>query len=653
MLNLASFFHLNLMYSSIGVEDRGEVIQRCYHPLLDLASPEFPVSLEATALTLEMIQERDASWLEKLKEKRDQGSVEFVGSGYSQIIAPLVPGKVNQANLKLGQEVYQAILGFSPDIWLVNEMAYSGGLPELFDGVGARALVMEWNNTWKGHPEWDPELRYHYQLAQGCDGTTIPVLWIDTIDFQKFQRLAHGQLDQEQWIQHWENRAQRSTGKNRFATLYGSDAEVFDFRPGRYTQEGKVSPEGEWKTIAAGMKRLVENSEIKLNTLSAALAEEPSSLCGNPLRLECPGQPVVVKKQEKYNLNRWAVTGRGDLEANTACHDQAARLNPYQPTDSSIKEWRHLLWCWSSDFRTHITKPRWESFRKDSHWPPKLVSPINPHSRLAQPIAPDQKVLELDNGKVQVKLDLNRGLAVQSLAFTETGMAPPVGTLAHGYFDDIAFGADFFTGHAVVQFPGQPKLTDLLACATETSLIHGPDGALVAWAEIKDRDLKISKKVEVLADSPEVVFSGRLELPSRHPGEIHPFHVTVVPGFFEAASLEYRTHNGGLTEEVFSLDDSSVHHGAPYSSLVSAKGGLGATEGVVKISDGKRTLVVTHDPTVSALVPTVRFEKVRGGEYFLRLRYSAQEVDETFVGNQESWQLNWRIKVEVHLNSNH
>ncbi len=54
---------------------------------------------------------------------------------------------------------------------------------------GEADLVMEWNNTWKGHQDWDPELRYHQQMALGCDGTTLPVLWIDTLDFQKFQRI--------------------------------------------------------------------------------------------------------------------------------------------------------------------------------------------------------------------------------------------------------------------------------------------------------------------------------------------------------------------------------------------------------------------------------------------------------------------------------
>ena len=57
--------------------------------------------------------------------------------------------------------------------------------------------------------------------------------------------------------------------------------------------------------------------------------------------------------------------------------------------------------------------------------------------------------------------------------------------------------------------------------------------------------------------------------------------------------------------------------------------------------------MIRHDPAVSALIPTLRFEKVRGGGYFLRLRYSAQETDETFVGHDQQWQVEWKIIIEA------
>ena len=649
MLNLASFFHLNLMYSSIAEESRPEVIRRCYHPLLDLAGPGCPISLEATGLTLELIRGLDPGWIERLQAGIAAGTVQFVGSGYSQVIGPLVPGTVNRANLRQGKAAYREILDFVPELWLVNEMAYSGGLPQLLAEVGCRGLVMEWNNTWKGHPEWEPEFRHHHQVAVGCDGTTVPVIWIDTIDFQKFQRLAAGQMELAEWIAHWEARARDAGEQVRFGALYGSDAEVFDFRPRRYSQEGEPGPAGEWSTIGRALEALAARPGLQLTHLGAALDQEPSEVCGRKIRLECTHQPVVVKKQEKYNLNRWALTGRGDVEANTACFARLRELEDPARGAASDEEWRDLLWKWSSDFRTHITAQRWEDLagRLDLA-PPPAPGPLPAEGEeLALP--PGQRHLELATAHGRAVLDLTRGLALRQLVFPALGPEPVAGTLPHGHFDDIAFGADFFTGHAVVQYPGRRKLTDLQSCAAATRLVRLPDDSLQAGTRVADGEMVVHKSLILRADRPEVQLAGRLELPRRQPGEVHPMHVTIIPGLLGEEGLEFRTHNGGVTEEVFPLAEKPVHHGASYSTLVTAKGGLGATEGTVLVGDGRRFLVVEHDPTVSALIPTLRFEKVRGGQYFLRVRYSAQETDETFVAHDRPWQLAWQVTLRPHL----
>jgi len=642
MLNLASFFHLNLMYSSISVEQRPDVIRKCYFPLLDLASSEQPLSLEATGLTLELIRKIDSTWIDKLKEKISDGSVEFIGSGYSQIIAPLVPGKVNRANLRLGMDVYESILGLRPEIWLVNEMAYSGGLPQLLCEAGIKALVMEWNNTWKEHQSWDPELRHHHQLALGSDGSTLPVIWVDTLDFQKFQRMAAEDIDLDEWVSLWSKRGDEAQGNTRFAAIYGSDAEVFDFRPGRYAQEGGLNETSDWQRIQSALEQLGRDENIKLNTLGAALGQSPSSVCGVALQLESTTQPVVVKKQEKYNLNRWAVTGRGDLQANTSCHKAASGL-----TDgSSDDQWRQLLWLWSSDFRTHITEGRWQEFLASNSQPaqPEIIIPVGEEESVS--FAPGDRHLTLSTDCVSTTLDLRRGLAIRDLVFPDLGSASTLGTLAHGHFDDIAFGADFYSGHAVVQRPGERKLSDLMPCAPATTVTKLEDDSLLVRTQIVDGELTVTKEIELSSQRPEIILSGRLDLPNRRSGEIHPIHLTIIPGMFQTDSLHFSTHNGGLCPEKFPLTESSVHHGASYSTLVTAKGGLGATEGLVIIGDDHKCLRIQHDPCVSALIPTVRFEKVRGGEYFLRLRYSAQEIDETFVGSDAPWSVQWRVRIE-------
>jgi Glycosyl hydrolase family 57 len=652
VLNLSAFFHLNLMYSSLEEKDRPEVITRCYGPLLDLAESGFPISLEAPGLTLEIISELNPAWLERLRVLIAAGKIEFVGSGYSQIIAPLVPAKMNQVNWDFGRRCYAGLLGVEPDIWLVNEMAWSGGLPELYLRAGVKAVVMEWNNAWKFHPEWNPEFRHHHQLVLGCEGSRLPLIWVDTLDFQKFQRMAGGEMEPSDLVDYWQRRSDEKPDQNRFATLYGSDAEVFDFRPGRYRHEGAASPEGEWARIREVFERLALVDGVTVDFLGQALAEPPSEICGVELALESTSQPVVVKKQEKYNLTRWAVTGRGDLESNTTCHRILAALQD----DPEINDdhWRQLCYLWSSDFRTHITVHRFAEFRDQlqslaAKFPDKGTAhgPTNP-GRI-ETLEVDGQRVSLANDHLSCELDLRRGLAIRSLVFPILGPQPALGTLAHGHFDDIAFGADFYTGHVVVQHPGQSKMSDLQPCPPKTTRCFHDDGGLSISTEIVDGQMRVTKEFYLYPDAPQLKISGSLTLPARSPGEIHPLHLTVIPGLFAGEELRFETRNGGPSAEVFPLKGDEVHHGESYSTLITSKHGLGATDHEIKLGDGHKTLTISHDPTVSALMPTIRFSKVRGGDYFLRLRYSAQEVDETFVSSADPWTLHWSLNIRASL----
>ena len=74
----------------------------------------------------------------------------------------------------------------------------------------------------------------------------------------------------------------------------------------------------------------------------------------------CPDNQF--EKQEKYNINRWALTGRDDLRVNTKCYQIYKAFengNAARPVD---EDWKELCFLWSSDFRTHITQDRWDSF---------------------------------------------------------------------------------------------------------------------------------------------------------------------------------------------------------------------------------------------------------------------------------------------------
>ena len=142
-------------------------------------------------------------------------------------------------------------------------------------------------------------------------------------------------------------------------SLYGNDVEIFDFRPGRYQTEAVLSEESEWQRIRRLFELLKDDERIKIVKPGEVLSLLDKAPAGNILSLESTEQPVPVKKQAKYNITRWAVTGRDDIGSNTRCWRIYEQLQISKGV--SEEEWKELCYLWSSDFRTHITEKRWKT----------------------------------------------------------------------------------------------------------------------------------------------------------------------------------------------------------------------------------------------------------------------------------------------------
>ena len=84
-----------------------------------------------------------------------------------------------------------------------------------------------------------------------------------------------------------------------------------------------------------------------------------------------------------------------------------------------------------------------------------------------------------------------------------------------------------------------------------------------------------------------------------------------------------------MRSDKFMLAEKQVIHNDIYSSLISARHGLGNTEGKLSIGDKDKKITFFCDMTISALIPTIAFYPLENDKYFLRLQYSAQELDET------------------------
>jgi hypothetical protein len=210
-----------------------------------------PTGIELTGATLRWIQDIDAPWLDEFRSLHGEGLVELVGSGRAQLIGPLVPWRVNAANLRWGLEDYRALLGITPKTLLVNEQAYSRASVDHALAAGFTTMVLEWENSWRANPSWDRRWAYAPQLLRSSNGASArtQLLWNQSIAFQKVQRFVHGELELDDLLNYVD--AQRGPEERAFCVavcIYGSDAEIFDYRPGRFRTEGVLEHQ-EWRRL--------------------------------------------------------------------------------------------------------------------------------------------------------------------------------------------------------------------------------------------------------------------------------------------------------------------------------------------------------------------------------------------------------------------
>lgn len=636
-------FHLNLAYSSIPVSARPEVIQRCYRPLLRLAETTgIPVGIELSGWTLRQIHALAPDWVAAFRNLLHAGRCELIGSGGIQLIGPLVPYEVNVWNQKLGLADYEQLLGVRPRIALVNEMAYSSGLVSLYRQAGYAGIVMDRDNVRLAlgieHAGSSDILPTH---ALGTGGETIPVLWSDSILFQKLQRYAHGDIALAEYLDYFRARSTQGDGP---LPVYSNDAEVFDYRPGRFHEEAVLNGEGEWNRLERLLGILARQEGVAWCLPSQVLDEIDGACPRRTALLSSVAQPLPVKKQAKYNISRWAVTGRNDIWLNTLCHRLYRQMK--QAGEQNPDVWRELCELWSSDLRTHITHERWEEARSRTRaLAERTKTPLQygtPATDAVDTVSdniaslgglPEGIELEQDDDNIllairtpllRLSLNLRRGLTLNSLAFDAHEFVPVIGVLPHGYFSSIELGADFYSGGVVIELPAEHRrLTDLERVAPRLSVFAD---RLEITAQIALSHGPLVK--QIIIDRREACVRLRYRFPgwTRPHGIVRAGLVTLLPEAFSSL-LSLECVNGGEGRERFMLDR-ECDHAQPSSSLVSCTTGLGATTGEILLGDDRRGISLTWDPSRSAVFPML-IHRPAHPHPLTRVLFSLSELDDT------------------------
>ena len=615
-----SIYHANLAFSAIEEAEIPIVIDKCYFPLLDLVETlHVKIGLELSGFTLEKIQQYRPQWIDRFKQLCEANEMELVGSGYMQIIGPLVPYEVNIKNQKIGLEAYQNILDITPKIAYINEQTFSKSMVDVYHEAGYEAIAMEWNNSFSIHPKWKKSYAYTPAIAKGIS-QNLPILWTDSILFQQFQRTIHNEQTFDDYFTFFTNYIAL---KHKCIPIYSSDLEIFNYRPGRFEIEAGISTD-EWHRTKEMLILLQKKGTFEL----PYIVLKSYSTQSNILSLTNSANPIVVKKQDKYALGRWAACGHDANYINTLCCNYLTLLNK----NSALNQWKELLQFWGSDYRTHTTLKKWQSAietleAKFSTSPVKILPTLENDAELTHT---EHKIVFEKDG-IKISFLENKGLALGAMYIQ--GIKQPFGTIKHGELSHIGYVADFFTGSSVIESSQTKKVSDLVLIS-HYKFNKIAQNIYTLSTTIRMKNIATEYKywtIDTLNQT--LMLSIDIELHTFISGSIRLGTFTLLPQK-ESHDLYYLSHNGGKNIEKHSLKTEINQH-LSKSLLQSSSSGVGATEGEIVFANSTHDFAtLTIDQQKSSplimLQNNVIFDK-----HLTRVFFSVQELDDTLEKNDK------------------
>jgi hypothetical protein len=618
-MHLFSIFHINTRFSSIEKEDLKKVLQYCYEPLINLASDKKnKITIEASGLSLLDINKLSKDLIKKLQLLIHENRCNFVGSGYAQIIGPLNPYKVNYHNINYGNKIYKRLLNFRPDIAYVNEQAYSKSLILSYLKNNYKTIISEWNNTTISANSKFSKFEF-LPIVTGDDyGNKINIIWNNSVAFQKFQKYIHDEIDYEEYFSYLEKK-KKSAPINSYFSIYGSDVEVFDYRPGRYKYELK-NKKNEWKKIELLYK--------KINLINDYQFVFPKEIITTNALLKDIGfitdatRPIIVKKQSNYNITRWALSGRNNIFINSFCQKL---YNYLLLKKRKISIWHSLCELSGSDYRTHITIKKWN----------KLIYEINKYKKKILPkiikvLKVKKHILEVKKNfyftykKVILSINSQKGFVITKFLNKDLSYKNIFGKIEQGFFNSIEFDVNYFSNYFIFT-NYRKKISDINI--QNTKLLSYEKNNLI-YFEQKENIGSIFYIKNIILNKKNGELGLGYKFKKIPYGILRLFYITINPNFFIKNKISYETHNGGLLPEKFIIKNKSFDHCKSFSALTSANCCLGATENTLKITDSKKTIEFTIDKNKSKVFPMISYDYVNN-KNLLRIIFSASEIDDT------------------------
>lgn len=633
------FFHFNLFFSSVDKAQRKQIIKKCYYPIINLAKNyNISINIEASARTLLEIKKIDKELIKTIIKLINKKKIYFVGSGLNQIISPLVPYEINCKNLEIGNSYYKEILGKTPETALINEMAFSENILEAYSKSGYKNIIIDYDNlnmSLKKNKNNIPNYCYSNETKK-----KIKITYASSFLFQQFQNCIYGDISIKKYL----DILKKNINKDVFLPIYSGDAEVFNFRAGRFISERRKIYD-EWERI---YKLL---NEIKKMNIKFCLIDKLNKISSkNILYQDKSETPISVKKQPKYNVSRWAITGRSDQKINTACFKIFKNRKEIIAKIGSRKFYEQILDLWSSDYRTHITKKRWSEYNNQLNKMLKIIKikKIIKNKSFLKKIKESNAVyydsektlLHINTKKIRVTLNIRRGLSIDSLAFKSQKFIPLIGTI-HSYKTKSIFeGADFYSGNAVHEILNPlVKITDLNN--VKPKIFENKELIRV----ISKQNLKyasLTKKIEINKNLEKIIITIKYNSNIKNIGSLRLNNISFLN--INKNKITYSCVNGGRKVQNYKLKKYFDQSSSP-TKFVSTRNGLGCTNSSLSFFIGKNRINFKWDNAANYILPSIQFKKIRT-QKILRVFFCNQEYDETSHPLKSSY----NFKLEINSN---
>lgn len=637
MKNFYCLFHLNLQFSSIPIKDFKKIINNVYYPILNIIDKHnYHLSIELTGWTLEKINEIDKNWIKDFKILLSKKKCTLIGSGYSQIIGPIYDSNINFNNQKLGIEVYKKILNIKPKISLVNEMAFSNGLIEVYKKF-YEAIILDIKNA-----EISKNIKLQNNnfpnLLINDNKDKIPVIWADTLLMQKFQQYVHGSISMNNYLKEIKSFKLINKLTN---SIYCGDAEIFDYRPKRYHSEDKILS-NEWSKILNLFNYLKTKDNIHF--VSPELIHSNNKY-SKKINLSSISNPTIVKKQQKYNISRWAISGRDDQWLNTISYRLIKIISQKKITNKKII--KDLLFILGSDLRTHVCKSKWNfAIKKINFYCKKLNLKMNfftnniniskftsinkKISNNNYEIFKDDFLLYCNTKYLKCIFNLKKGLSIYSLAFKSHDFIKSIGTIKKGYFADINFANDFYSNITIIDhFDLRKKITDLDIVKPKIN-INAKSGKIEIYSKISTK-LGTLKKIYVIYLNSEKITS-KIYLPKIKRNNLiaRISNITFHPDFNDGMlNLYYK--NGGKKLQKILINQNVNHSLNSFSNLHSCNNGILPSNGELKFVNRKKHVVLFKWKPEDLFIFPMLLNKKIVKKSLTRIFFSFLEQDDTFV----------------------